>query len=104
MDTQGAFDTTSTIKDCATLFALSLMVSSVQIYNLTQNIQEDDLQHLHLFGDYGRLALNETNHVPFQVLFLKLNHFKTKADNINNFLFFYFADAFIFNSRLAIQL
>ncbi len=67
MDTQGAFDTTSTVKDCATLFALSLMVSSVQIYNLSQNIQEDDLQHLHLFADYGRLALNETNHAPFQV-------------------------------------
>lgn len=46
MDTQGAFDSQSTIKDCATLFALSTMTSSVQVYNLSQNIQEDDLQHL----------------------------------------------------------
>ena len=31
MDTQGAFDNQSTVKDCATIFALSTMVSSVQV-------------------------------------------------------------------------
>lgn len=31
IDTQGAFDSQSTIKDCATLFALSTMTSSVQV-------------------------------------------------------------------------
>jgi atlastin len=46
LDTQGTFDSQSTVKDCATIFALSTMLSSVQIYNLSQNIQEDDLQHL----------------------------------------------------------
>lgn len=70
VDTQGAFDSQSTIKDCATVFALSTMTSSVQVpaagllstsmkahvsttvlfvfqvYNLSQNVQEDDLQHL----------------------------------------------------------
>ncbi|KAB0404124.1 hypothetical protein E2I00_008877, partial [Balaenoptera physalus] len=30
MDTQGAFDSQSTVKDCATIFALSTMTSSVQ--------------------------------------------------------------------------
>uniref|UniRef100_A0A3Q4IF91 Atlastin 3 n=1 Tax=Neolamprologus brichardi TaxID=32507 RepID=A0A3Q4IF91_NEOBR len=46
MDTQGAFDDQSTVKDCATIFALSTMTSSIQLYNLSQNIQEDDLQQL----------------------------------------------------------
>jgi len=69
MDTQGSFDQQSTVKDCATIFALSTMTSSVQVYNLSQNIQEDDLQHLQLFTDYGRLALQEHSaHKPFQVL------------------------------------
>lgn len=31
MDTQGAFDTESTVKDCATIFALSTMTSSIQV-------------------------------------------------------------------------
>ncbi|XP_065153386.1 atlastin-2 isoform X1 [Paramisgurnus dabryanus] len=68
VDTQGAFDSQSTIKDCATVFALSTMTSSVQVYNLTQNIQEDDLQHLQLFTEYGRLALEEIYEKPFQKL------------------------------------
>ena len=31
MDTQGAFDNQSTVKDCATIFALSTMTSSIQV-------------------------------------------------------------------------
>ena len=46
LDTQGAFDSQSTVKDCATIFALSTMTSSIQVYNIFHNIQEDDLQHL----------------------------------------------------------
>ncbi|CAI5798094.1 atlastin-3 isoform X1 [Podarcis lilfordi] len=68
MDTQGAFDSQSTVKDCATIFALSTMTSSVQIYNLSQNIQEDDLQQLQLFTEYGRLAMDESFLKPFQTL------------------------------------
>ncbi|VIO86499.1 Uncharacterized protein BM_BM6820 [Brugia malayi] len=68
MDTQGAFDSQSTVKDCATIFALSTMISSLQIYNLSQNVQEDDLQHLQLFTEYGRLALENASAKPFQSL------------------------------------
>lgn len=46
LDTQGTFDSESTVKDCATVFALSTLLSSIQIYNLQSNVQEDDLQHL----------------------------------------------------------
>ncbi|KAI6229170.1 GB1/RHD3-type G domain-containing protein [Aphelenchoides besseyi] len=68
MDTQGAFDQQSTVKDCATIFALSTMISSVQIYNLQSNIHEDDLEHLQLFAEYGKLALEESTGKPFQTL------------------------------------
>ncbi|KAK8764232.1 hypothetical protein V5799_033159 [Amblyomma americanum] len=44
------------------------MSSSVQIYNLSQNIGEDDLQHLQLFCDYGQLVQKEVNDAPFQKL------------------------------------
>ncbi|KAJ8723619.1 hypothetical protein PYW07_007599 [Mythimna separata] len=68
MDTQGTFDSNSTVKDNATVFALSTMLSSVQIYNLSQNIEEDDLQHLQLFMEYGRVAKDEIGGKPFQRL------------------------------------
>lgn len=75
MDTQGAFDSLSTVKDCATIFALSTMISSIQIYNVSQNIQEDDLQHLQLFTEYGRLAMEDNGTFkPFQV-FININKF-----------------------------
>ena len=44
------------------------MLSSVLVYNLTANIQEDDLQHLELFTEYGRLALEDSGETPFQKL------------------------------------
>ncbi|KOB73723.1 Uncharacterized protein OBRU01_10207 [Operophtera brumata] len=63
MDTQGTFDSKSTIRDCSTIFALSTLVSSVQIYNLPGgNIQEDHLQHLQLINE------QEDGAKAFQVL------------------------------------
>ncbi|XP_067011778.2 atlastin-like [Anabrus simplex] len=68
MDTQGVFDSESTVKDNAIVFALSTMMSSFFIYNIQNNIQEDHLQHLQVFTEYGRLALKEDSHKPFQKL------------------------------------
>lgn len=68
LDTQGIFDDQSTVRDCTTIFALSMMLSSVQCYNLKENIKEDDLQHLDLFTEYGRLALEQSSEKPFQKL------------------------------------
>ncbi|XP_049274101.1 atlastin-1 isoform X2 [Rhipicephalus sanguineus] len=68
MDTQGTFDSESTMKESVTIFSLSMMTSSVQIYNVMNNIKEDDLQHLQFFAEYGRLAQKETESSPFQKL------------------------------------
>ncbi|VVD01466.1 unnamed protein product, partial [Leptidea sinapis] len=68
MDTQGTFDDKSTVKDNATVFALSTMLSSVHIYNVSQNIEEDDLQHLQMFTEYGKLAQQTSFGKPFQRL------------------------------------
>ncbi|KAI1280666.1 Atlastin-2 [Halotydeus destructor] len=76
MDTQGAFDGKHTIADTAAIFAISTMTSSVQIYNLVSDIQEDDLQHLELFVEYGRLANEETELSPFQKLIFLVRDFQ----------------------------
>jgi atlastin len=52
MGTQGASDSESTAQDCTTVFGLSTVLSSVQIYNLSHNIQQDELQHLQLISEY----------------------------------------------------
>uniref|UniRef100_A0A8C9W916 Atlastin GTPase 2 n=1 Tax=Scleropages formosus TaxID=113540 RepID=A0A8C9W916_SCLFO len=65
VDTQGAFDSQSTIKDCATVFALSTMTSSVQV-SLILLISK--LMKGFLFTEYGRLAMEEIYRKPFQTL------------------------------------
>lgn len=80
MDTQGTFDNESTYQQCTTIFALSTILSSIQIYNVVDAIQvsvfvslqtpqEDTLQHLSLFVEYGRIAMKEAQQfgTPFQV-------------------------------------
>lgn len=68
MDTQGAFDSEYTVKDSATVFALSTMTSSIQVFNVLHNLQEDNLQVLQTFTEYGRLAMEESEETPFQNL------------------------------------
>lgn len=67
MDTQGTFDSNSTVFENAFIFALTLLVSSVTVYNIMHNLQEDNLQHLSFFAEYGVLAMDAYHTSPFQV-------------------------------------
>ncbi len=67
LDTQGAFDCKTNMQQAATIFALSTMLSSKEIYNIKENLQEDYLQHLQFFTEYGRIALASGAAHPFQV-------------------------------------
>ncbi|XP_078336974.1 atlastin-2-like [Crassostrea virginica] len=63
MDTQGIFDDESTMKDYINIFSLSNLLSSVQIYNLTHQLQEDDLKNLEFFtafSDHVKTASEES--------------------------------------------
>ena len=57
VDTQGMFDNETTMALTASIFGLSTLLSSYQIYNVDKRIQEDNLQQLALFSEYGRTAL-----------------------------------------------
>ncbi|GBG31009.1 Atlastin-1 [Hondaea fermentalgiana] len=59
MDTQGMFDSTLGQHLTASIFGLSTLISSYSVYNLDKRVQEDNLQHLALFSEYGRVALME---------------------------------------------
>ncbi|XP_047739873.1 atlastin-2, partial [Hyalella azteca] len=47
--------------DSTFIFALTLLTSSVTVYNLMNNIKEDDLMNLQTFCTFGTLARNSTN-------------------------------------------
>lgn len=85
LDTQGIFDSDSSVKDCTAIFALSMLASSVQCYNLMHKIHESDLQHLDLFAEYGRLAIDHTHESPFQSLLLFLIRDWPYADETNGY-------------------
>ena len=59
VDTQGMFDHETTMSLTASIFGLSTLLSSYQIYNVDKRIQEDNLQQLALFSEYGRMAMQE---------------------------------------------
>lgn len=54
IDTQGVFVKKSSFHECTTIFTLSALLSSVQCFNIMQNIEESDFQHLDWFTEYGR--------------------------------------------------
>ncbi|XP_078494364.1 uncharacterized protein LOC101242320 isoform X2 [Ciona intestinalis] len=58
MDTQGSFDKKMTAGECSLIFALSILISSVQIYNLPSGlIRESDLQQLGLFLQHANTTM-----------------------------------------------
>jgi atlastin len=59
LDTQGMFDSNTAQMLTASIFGLSTLLSSYQIYNVKELVGEDNLQHLALFSEYGRMALAE---------------------------------------------
>lgn len=81
MDTQGAFDSRQTIGQTAIIFALSTLTSSIQIYNVMNNIQEDNLQILDTFLAYGQLVLDESSEKPFQELCFLVRDWRSPRDH-----------------------
>ncbi|KAJ1462982.1 guanylate-binding protein [Pelagophyceae sp. CCMP2097] len=57
LDTQGLFDNETPMGLTSCIFGLSTLMSSYQIYNVSNRIQEDNLQQLALFTEYGRMAV-----------------------------------------------
>lgn len=68
LDTQGIFDNRTNTKECTSIFALSMLLASIQCYNVMHMVQEDDLQSLELFTEYSRLAAEHSSEKLFQKL------------------------------------
>lgn len=68
MDTEGTFDLESDVKDFSTLFALSTILSSLQIFNVVKNINSNDLDGLLVFTGLAELANKDSGGQSFQKL------------------------------------
>eukprot|EP00927_Polykrikos_kofoidii_P040697 TRINITY_DN34742_c0_g1_i1.p1 TRINITY_DN34742_c0_g1~~TRINITY_DN34742_c0_g1_i1.p1 ORF type:complete len:593 (+),score=119.80 TRINITY_DN34742_c0_g1_i1:85-1863(+) len=59
MDTQGAWDSNMTKEQSATIFGLTAVLSSKQIYNINMQIQEDKVENLAYFMQFAQAALRK---------------------------------------------
>lgn len=59
MDTQGAWDSNMTKEQSATIFGLTAVLSSKQIYNINMQIQEDKVENLAYFMRFAQAALRQ---------------------------------------------
>ncbi|VDD95066.1 unnamed protein product [Enterobius vermicularis] len=85
IDTEGFFDAKSTWEGCARIFALSNLISSVQVYNLRGAIQQDFLKHVEIFGQYGLHAIKEKKTKPFQNLLCLVRDWTFEFDHSYGF-------------------
>ena len=72
------FDNETSMSLTAQIFGLSTFVSSYQIYNVDKRLQEDNLQHLALFSEYGRLAVGQGSKVIITLTTTSILHFYIK--------------------------
>ncbi|XP_070492922.1 atlastin-like [Chironomus tepperi] len=71
MDTQGLFDNETTDQDNSKIFSLGTLLSSIQVLNLSRQIQEDQLSYLRFateFANYTGIERENTKGKPFQQL------------------------------------
>jgi len=67
MDTQGIFDHYLGIREWVVIVGLSLLTSSVFVFNLFNDIKEDNLQILEMYMTYGLTQLVEILMLPAAV-------------------------------------
>jgi Guanylate-binding protein, N-terminal domain len=84
MDTQGLFDTKTSAADNSRIFALGTLISSVQIFNLNDVIQENQLEYLQMATDYAKYANSDSFKVkkkPFQNLLFLMRDWVHRNDH-----------------------
>ncbi|XP_076810317.1 atlastin-2-like [Clavelina lepadiformis] len=81
MDTQGAFDHKASIKESSILFALSLLLSSYQFFNLKTSIDSLHLQALGNFAEYAQNVRDTKSGFLFQKFMFLIRDWKMIEDH-----------------------
>lgn len=78
MDSQGIFSAQEE-EEATRIFALTTMISSVLVFNLTHQLNDAVLNYLQLFTAYAKMAtIEEINKTPFQKLMLLIRDWAKK--------------------------
>jgi len=83
LDTQGIFSLGSDFSESVAIFAVSLFLSSIQIYNIRGNLTRSDLEHLRLFASYGQMMIDQNAEaacIPFQRLVFAIRDWELDDD------------------------
>ena len=70
LDTQGIFSAEDDFAESIAIFAISLILSSIQIYNLRGALDRLQLDQLRLFASFGAMLTQQKAQSPFQRLML----------------------------------
>lgn len=81
MDTQGIFDNKTSPDECVSIFGISILLSSVQCYNVMRQVQEDNLTNLLLFTKYAETVMANADEKPFQKLLFIVRDWAFPNDN-----------------------
>lgn len=78
VDTQGTMNSHTPMSEWADIFTISTLFCSVQIYNVSVTIGEQQLQNLELFSEYARHVAQtaSTGEKPFDHLLILVRDFK----------------------------
>ena len=81
VDTQGLFDNETTLMENSQIFALSSLISSVQVINLNGNIREDELDYFQFAMEFSKLAQKDgKNSKAFQKLVFLVRDWQNADD------------------------
>jgi atlastin len=85
LDTQGLFDAKTSAADNSRIFALGTLISSIQIFNLNDVVQENQLEYLQMATDYAQFHTNLTKEgakkKPFQNLMFLMRDWVHVSDH-----------------------
>ena len=88
LDTQGLFDNDSNKSIATKIFTLSALISSSIIFNISKQIQEDQLEHLALFSEYAMVVNKyyKNNYTPLQDLHILIRDWQFEDINGDGYL------------------
>ncbi len=92
MDTQGIFDNDVSQNECSTIFSISAFMSTLQIFNVKNNIEKRDLEYLNIFAQFKNISDKAFNQIfRFEV---SLMLFPRQIINRNFYIFIIIANDF----------